>query len=99
MRIPIFVEPIADNCYRASGGAMVVDSVEAETADAAVEKMKRVIEDRVARGARVVAIDCPDGANPWLAGVGMFREDPMFDDWQQAMADYRREANETAIDP
>jgi hypothetical protein len=28
--------------------------------------------------------------NPWLKGAGMFRDDPLFDDWQRAVAEYRR---------
>lgn len=32
-------------------------------------------------------------ANPWLDGAGMFRDDPLFDDWQRAIAEYRRETD------
>ena len=31
--------------------------------------------------------------NPWLEGAGMFRDDPLFDDWQRAIAEYRREVD------
>ena len=31
--------------------------------------------------------------NPRLEGAGMFRDDPLFDDWQRAIADYRREVD------
>jgi hypothetical protein len=31
--------------------------------------------------------------NPWLEGAGMFRDDPLFDDWQLAIAEYRREVD------
>jgi hypothetical protein len=55
-------------------------------------KLKQLIDDRVAQGARIAAFELSDGENPWRDGVGMFRDEPLFDDWQQAIADYRREA-------
>ncbi len=61
--------------------------------------MKNRIADRMAQGARIAVLDLPGSANLWLDGVGMFRDDPLFDDWQQAMADYRREADERADAP
>jgi len=99
MKIPVFVEPTSDERYRATGGSPLVDSVEADTPEAAIEKMKELIQDRVAKGARIASIELPSGANPWLAGAGMFRDDPLFDDWQQAIADYRRNANELSDAP
>ncbi len=99
MKIPIFIEPTSDQRFRATGGSPLVDSVEADTPDAAIEKIKELIEERVAKGARIASIELPDGVNPWLAGAGMFCDDPLFDDWQQAIADYRRQANETADAP
>jgi hypothetical protein len=31
--------------------------------------------------------------NPWLKGAGMFRDDPLFEEWQRAIAEYRREVD------
>jgi hypothetical protein len=39
------------------------------------------------------AVDVPQRVNPWLAGDGMFRDDPLFDEWQRAIAEYRREVD------
>ena len=93
MKIPILIESTSEQCYRATAGEPFEVSVEAETPAAALEKMKHLIDHRMAQGARIVALDLPDDANPWLEGAGMFRDDPLFDDWQRAIADYRREAN------
>ncbi len=99
MRIPILVEPISVERYRATGGEPFVESVEAETPDAALAKMRERIAGRLSQGAHIAMLDLPDGGNPWLDGAGMFRDDPLFDDWQRAIADYRREANEGADAP
>jgi hypothetical protein len=45
------------------------------------------------------AADLPQHANPWLAGAGMFRDDPLFDEWQRAIAEYRRELDSIADGP
>jgi hypothetical protein len=99
MKIPILIEPTADQRFRATGGSPLVGSVEADTPDEAVEKLRELIQDRVAKGAQIASIELPDGVDPWLAGAGMFRDDPLYDDWQQAIAGYRREANETSDAP
>ena len=36
--------------------------------------------------------------NPWNAVAGMFRDEPLFDEWQEAIADYRRKVDEDAND-
>ncbi len=45
------------------------------------------------------AVDLPQRANPWLSGAGMFRDDPLFDEWQRAIAEYRREVDGIADAP
>ena len=56
-------------------------------------------DDRLSKGALVAALELPEGANPWLDGAGMFQDDPLFDDWQRAIADRRREVDESADTP
>ncbi|MDP6117556.1 MAG: hypothetical protein QF437_05645 [Planctomycetota bacterium] len=99
MRIPILVEPTAHNRFRATGCEPFADSVEADTPEAALEQMQEMIDRRISEGARIAAVELPDGANAWTEGAGMFRDDPLFDEWQQAIADYRREGNSNLDSP
>jgi hypothetical protein len=99
MKIPVLIEPISDERYRATGSEPFVGSVEAETPDAALAKLKQLIDDRIAQGARIAMIDLPSGTNPWLDMAGIFHDDPFFDEWQQAIADYRHERNENPDAP
>jgi hypothetical protein len=94
MKIPVLVEPIAGERYRATGSELFLGTVEGETPEAALVKMKERIEERLSQGARITMLDVQETANPWLDGVGMFRDDPLFDDWQQAITQYRAEANQ-----
>jgi len=99
MKIPVLIEPISPERYRATGSEPFVGSVEAETPDAALAKMKQLIDDRIAHGARIALLDLPSGTNPWLDMAGIFLDDPLFDEWQRAIADYRREVNKSPDAP
>ena len=99
MKIPILIEPISPQRYRATGSEPFVGSVEAETPDAALAKMKQLIDERLAHGAHIALIDLPSGTNPWLDMAGIFHDDPLFDEWQQAIAHYRREVSENPDGP
>jgi hypothetical protein len=99
VKIAVLIEPTAEERYRASVGEPFPASVEGDSPEAVLQMVKQQIEDRVAQGAQIATLDLPNGDNPWLAGFGMFRDDPLFDEWQQAIAEYRREANQRADAP
>ena len=99
MKIPILIEPIAGKRFRATGGQPFGETAEADTAEAALAAVQQLIRDRVAQGAMIASVDLNGGANPWLAGAGMFKDDAMFADWQQAIAENRKALDETAAAP
>ena len=94
MRIPVLIETISEQRYRATGREPFGGSVEEETPEAALQEIRRRIEDRVANGARIATLDLPDVRSPWTGGPSMFRDNPLFDAWQQAIADYRRNVDD-----
>jgi len=99
VKIPILIEPTSDRRFRAAGAEPFVGGVEADTPNAVLEQLRKLIDERLSRGALIAALELPEGGNPWLAGAGMFRDDPLFDDWQRAIADCRREADQDASAP
>jgi hypothetical protein len=49
----------------------------------------------MAEGSVVVALEiATTEENPWLAMAGMFRDNSLFDEWQAAIAEYRRKVDE-----
>ena len=90
MKIPILIEVTKDHRFRATGGEPFAATVEAATPEGALDKMRRGILERMAQGGRIAALDLPGGANPWHGVFGMFQDDPLFDEWQQAISDNRR---------
>src|SRR5438105_3876204 len=89
MKIPILIEPIAGNGYRAHGGEPFAVVVEAPTRDEALAKLKEQLQDRLRNGAEIVSLELAPEPHPLALFVGMFKDDPMLHEWKDAMAEYR----------
>jgi hypothetical protein len=90
MRIATLVEPIPGGGFRASCGGPFDLSAEGATAEEAVEQLKGQLRGRLAAGAHVVEVELPEVPHAWMPYAGIFRDDPLFDEWQQAIAENRR---------
>src|SRR5437773_2513765 len=90
MDIPVLVEPLANNGFRAVTGDPLRLETEAATREEAIEKLRRLIECRVAGGAEVVALSVGTSMHPLAPFVGMLKEETLVEPWKKAMADYRR---------
>jgi hypothetical protein len=44
-------------------------------------------------GAKLIALEVPATDNPWIRIEGVYQDDPLFDEWQAAIAEYRRQAD------
>lgn len=89
MNIPVLLEPIATG-FRASTGAPLNLTAEAPTADLALASIRGTIHAKLAAGAKIVELDVPSTTREQeLAGA--LAADPMFDEWVEAMKEYRRE--------
>jgi hypothetical protein len=95
MDIPVLIEPVAGNWYRAKCGEPLALTAEGATRDEALMKLRRLVEQRMAAGAEVAALSVPEknAGNPWVEFAGMFKDDPYFDEWQEAIAENRRRAD------
>src|SRR6478609_9129429 len=74
MDIPVLIEPVAGNGYRAKCGEPLPITAEGKTRDEALANLRRLVEERVAAGAEVAALSLRgDGAaNPWVEFAGMY---------------------------
>jgi hypothetical protein len=89
VQIAVLVEPMNGAGFRASGGEPFCVSVEGATREDALKKLQDEIELRIKSGADLVFLDVPAESNPWLKIAGMYKDDPMLEEWKQAMAEYR----------
>ena len=97
MNIPVLIEPIANNGFRATGGLPFEITVEGATRDEALGRLRAEIDRRMASGATVVPLEItPAEDHPWIQGAGMFRDNASFDEWQEAISEYRRQVDQDA---
>jgi hypothetical protein len=95
MNIPVLIEPIANSGFRATGGLPFEITAEGATRDEALGRLRAEIDRRMAQGAIVVPLDLtPAEEHPWVQGAGMFRDNPLFDAWQQAISEYRQQRDQ-----
>jgi hypothetical protein len=93
MKIPVLVEHLPGGVYRANAGSLFPFTTEGSSADEAVERLKKKIMEQMGAGAHMVMLEVPTD-NPVLSMAGIFRADPTFDEWQEAIAEYRRQVDE-----
>ncbi len=94
MQIPVVVERVKGNGYRARSAEPVAVSVRGPTRDEALSRLREKIQARLQKGIELVGLEVGPPANPWLQGAGMFKDDPWIDDWEESMAEYRRQIEE-----
>ena len=94
MQIPVLIEPIDGNGYRARGAEPFALVAEGPTREAALAKLKKLVQARLRKGAEIVSMDLGQEPHSFAEFVGMFKEDPLIEDWKRDMAEYRRKIDE-----
>jgi predicted RNase H-like HicB family nuclease len=90
MRIPVLIEKVAGNGFRAKGGEPFTFSVDAETRDEALAKIQQMIDKKIAEGGEIVELQVPELEHPLLRMAGALDpNDPMVRDWLATMAENR----------
>lgn len=95
MKIPVLIEPIANDGFRATGGPPFEVTAQGATREEALARLREAIDHRMVEGSVVVPVEIDTTEeNPWDAVAGMFRDESLFDEWQEAIAAYRLEVDE-----
>ena len=87
MQIPVFVEPIANNGYRAEPLDL---RAEGHTQEEAVAKLKEQIQLRLRNGAALIPLEVSAGEHPLAKFAGMFKDDPDFREVLEIIEENRR---------
>jgi predicted RNase H-like HicB family nuclease len=99
MKIPVLIEPNANDGFRATGGPPFEVTAQGTTREEALARLREAIDQRMTQGTVVVPLEIDTvEENPWAAVAGMFREEPLFDEWQEAIDAYRRKVDEDEDD-
>jgi hypothetical protein len=97
MEIPILIEPVANNGFRAAVGSPLDLQTDAPTRDEAVAKLRQLVTDRIQAGAEVTTLAIPSKQHPLARFAGMLKDDPLLDEWKAAMREYR-EQRDSGVD-
>ena len=89
MQIAVLVEPLNGTGFRATSTRPFDIITEGPTREEALKKLQDELQAKISNGAEVVLLDVPAEPNPWLKIAGMYKDDSMFEEWKQAMAEYR----------
>ena len=95
MQIPVLIEPVAGNGYRAR--SLIPDALTAEgqTDAEALQKLRERIESQLVPGARITYLDIAVDEHPLAKSAGIFRpDDPLVQEWEQIMAENRKRDDE-----
>lgn len=93
MQIAVVVERMKGNGYRARSAEPFAVTARGPTRDEAIKKLRDRIQKRLKKGTELIGLEVDPQQHPWMRFAGMFKEDPLFDDWQKAIADYRRQVD------
>jgi hypothetical protein len=94
MTISVLIEPVDGAGFRATGGEPFALTAEGATREGALARLRELIEARMAAGAEVVPLDLAAPDHPWAPLAGWLEGSPLLDEWQEAMAEYRRSIDE-----
>ena len=91
MKIPVLIEPMNDNGYRASGVGPDALFAEGKTDSEALLNFRKAIEARIRAGARLTLLDVATDEASVTATPGILNpNDPLVQEWKDIMAENRR---------
>jgi hypothetical protein len=94
--IPVIIETVSGNGYRATGagGLSVGLTAEGATEAEAIARLAEQLRTRVNAGARLKELSVAVEEAPWKQDAGYLRDEPLYDLWREAMEENRRKLDE-----
>ena len=90
MQLPVLIEPVDGNGFRAESGSPVPATAHGATREEALRNLRQTIQARLAAGAEIACVEIYDPERPHAQVAGIFKDNPLFDEWQEAIEEYRR---------
>jgi hypothetical protein len=91
VEIPVLVESVAGNGYRARSGEPLALTAEGATEEEALRNLQGLLTERLASAGRLVTLPVPGPEHPLARFAGRWKDDPLFDDVVQIMEERRRQ--------
>jgi hypothetical protein len=92
MRVTVLVEPITAKSFRAITGDPLGLTAEGETPEEALQRLRKLIQDRLANGTKLIQMEIAAEPHPLLRWAGTWKpDDPFIEEWKRAVEEYRQE--------
>ena len=89
MHLTILIEPTDGQRYRASCGSPLGMEAEGASREEALGNLRDQIVHKIKSGVEIVTLEVDAVEHPWKRFAGTLKDDPLFEAWVQAMAQYR----------
>lgn len=100
MQIPVLIEPVLNNGFRASGVIPFSFAVEGPTRAEVIQKLQQLIASRLKDGTELIQVEVVEEDNPWLRMSGMWdKNDPLVEEWKEIMRENRLKTDEISDAP
>src|SRR5438105_568969 len=95
MQIPVLVEPVGSNGFRARSGEPLPLAAQGATKEEALQKLRHLLDSRLQAGAELTALEVGPVEHPLAKFAGTLDPaDPLVQQWLENMAEYRRQRDE-----
>jgi predicted RNase H-like HicB family nuclease len=94
MEIPVLLEPLPDGGFQARSADPLGLIARGDTPDAALGHLRELIQSRTAAGTILTSIEVPTSTTGSYLGAGIYKDEPLFDRWREAIEAYRQEVEE-----
>ena len=94
MQIPVLLERVKGDGYRARGTEPFAVSAKGATREEALANLRAKIQTRLKKGTELVGLEIGPPPHPWMEFAGMFKGDPGIEEWIKSMAEYRRQVED-----
>ncbi|MBM4254986.1 MAG: hypothetical protein FJ147_03720 [Deltaproteobacteria bacterium] len=89
MHLTILLEPADGQKYRALCGFPFAVEAEGASREEALSKVREQIEQKLRSGAEILTLEVATPEHPWRRFAGTLKDDPLYEEWVQAMAQNR----------
>ena len=95
MEIPVLIESVNNNGFRARSGEPLPLSADGTTREEAIQNLRQMLADRLKNGGELISLTIAVNQQASLKGAGIYREDdPIVQEWLQIMEENRRKLDE-----
>jgi hypothetical protein len=89
VQVPVKIEELDGRGFRATAPEPFDVCAEAPTREQVLETIQNLLRDRIESRSDIIFVNIGPDENPWDRVYGMFADDPLFDEWQQAIQENR----------